>query len=369
MLRTVRVMFITVVALAGLSGILSASAAKPDAGRPKAVIIAPVLIQTIHDRIEALGTAKANESVDITATVTEKIREIHFEDGQHVNKGDILVVMEQSEQQANLKQAQAVLSERQQTLDRLLRLEKRKLAARDELDRTRQEVLQARANIQAVQARINDRIIKAPFSGSVGLRQISVGALVESGDLITTLDDISTIKLDFTVPSRFLSEIKTGLKIKATSSDLDNQVYEGTVSGIDTRIDPVSRSIKVRAILPNPEGAIIPGKLLQVDLLRNTRQAMLIPESALLPQGDEQYAMIVTEKEGKKTTVKRKISIGTRLPGKVEIKSGLQANDHVVTHGNDQVKPGAPIKILAIDDGSVDIATILQGKAGKDQSH
>jgi membrane fusion protein (multidrug efflux system) len=339
-------------------------AAKPGKG-PQPVIISPVTVEFISDRIEALGTAKANEAVNITATITEKISAIRFEDGQKINKGDILAVLEQAEELANLQQAKAVLSERQLALNRLLRLEKRKLAATDDLDRTRLEVTQAKANILALQARIDDRIIRAPFSGLIGLRNISVGALVESGDLITTLDDISTIKLDFTIPAIYLPELKKGLKIKAYSSALGKVEYEGEISSIDTRIDPVSRSVKVRALLPNPDSEINPGKLLQIDLLRNTREALLIPEAALLPEGDKQFVMVTVKKEGADSVAKRQLEIGTRLPGKVEVLSGLTAGEFVVTHGNTKIKPGGSIKILAVDDGSVDIATILKGKVGK----
>lgn len=342
-----------------------AIAAAPAKGKPQHVIVAPVRVEEISDRIEALGTARANESVSITANVAEKIKEIHFEDGQQMNAGDIMVVLEQSEEQANLQQARALLGERQVTLNRLLRLEKQKLAPTDELDRTRLEVDQAKASISAIQARINDRIIRAPFAGVVGLRNISVGALVESGDLIATLDDIRFIKLNFSVPSIFLPELKAGLKIKARSSAIGNQSYMGEVSSIDSRIDPVTRSVQVRAILPNPEGVILPGSLLQVDLLRNTREAQLIPESALLPQGNKQFVMLLVKKDGMDSVEKRAVNIGIRLPGSVEILNGLTVNDQVITHGNNKVRPGSSVTVLAVDDGTVDIADIIKGKNKK----
>ena len=174
--------------------------------------------------MEALGTARANESVNITSNVTEKIKEIHFEDGQQVKAGDVLVILNQAEEKANLKQAEAVRGERKLALDRLLQLEERKLAPTDEIDRTRLELEQAEASISAIKTRISDRIIRAPFDGIVGLRNISRGALVETGDLIATLDDTSQIKLDFTVPAMFLAELRPGLKIKARATALNNRV-------------------------------------------------------------------------------------------------------------------------------------------------
>jgi membrane fusion protein (multidrug efflux system) len=337
-----------------------AIASPPNA--PKHVIIAPVVLEEISDRVEALGTARANESVSITTNVTEKIREIHFEDGQQVKTGDVLVILDQAEEKANLKQAEAVRGERKLALDRLLQLEERKLAPTDEIDRTRLELEQAEASINAIKTRINDRIIRAPFDGVVGLRNISIGALVETGDLIATLDDTSRIKLDFTVPAMFLAELQPGLKIKARATALNNREYLGEVKSINSRVDPVTRSVQVRAILPNPDRSIIPGILMQVDLLRNIRQALVIPEAALLPLANRQYVMVRIDKDGKDTVEKREVEIGIRLPGYVEILGGLSADEYVVTHGNSKVRPGDSLDVLAVDDGSIDIATILKGQ-------
>lgn len=339
-------------------------AAQP-AKAAKHVIVAPVVLKQISDRVEALGSARATESVNITANITEKVTKIHFEDGQQVKAGDILVVLEQAEEQAELKRAQAVRGERKLSLERLQQLEERKLTTPDEIDRTRLELAQAEASISAIKTRISDRIIRAPFDGTVGLRNISVGALVETGDLIATLDDTRKIKLDFSVPSVFLSELKPGLKIKARATALDNREYLGEVKSIDSRIDPVTRSIQVRALLPNPDGSIIPGILMQVTLLRNTRQALVIPEASLLPLADKQYVMLRVQKDGKDTVEKRLVKIGLRLPGYVEVLEGLSAGDQVVTHGNSKVKPGDTLDVLAVDDGSVDIATIIKKQNSK----
>jgi membrane fusion protein (multidrug efflux system) len=348
-----------------MAGNYNAYAVATPEGKPKHVIVAPVVVKEISDRVEALGTARANESVNITANVSEKIKEIHFEDDQAVKAGDILVVLDQAEEQANLKQAQAVRGERKLALDRLLQLDERKLAAPDEIDRTRLELAQADASITAIKARINDRIIRAPFDGVVGLRNISVGALVETGDLITTLDDISQIKLDFSVPATFLAELKPGLRIKARATALDNKEYLGEVKSISSRVDPVTRSVQVRAMLPNPDASIIPGILMQVDLLRNTRQAVVIPETALLPLASRQYAMVRVNRDGKDTVEKRELEIGIRMPGYVEILDGLSAGEYVITHGNSRVHPGDSLDVLAVDDGSVDIATIIKGQHNK----
>lgn len=337
-------------------------AAKADKNPPVQVIVAPVRIVEMSDRIEALGTARAIEAVSITTNVSEKVKEIHFEDGQFVKANDILVLLEESEEQADLEQAIAIRGQRELALKRLLRLGKSKLVSIDELDRARLEVQQAKANISAIQARINDRIIRAPFSGVVGLRQISVGALVETGTLITTLDDTRFIKLDFSVPAIFLAELTTGLKIQARAASLGDKVYLGEVKSVDSRVDPVTRSVQVRALLPNTDARIVPGMLMQVDLLRNTRKVLQIPEAALLPLAKKHFVMVRIQKNGIDSVEKRAVTIGTRLPGYVEIISGVKATELVVTHGNNKLKPGAPIKVLAVDDGSADIESILKGQ-------
>lgn len=346
--------------LACVHPISGAAASADDA--PQHVIVAPVRVSEISDRVEALGTARANESVSISANVTEKISDIRFEDSQRVRKGDVLVVLEQAEEQANLEQAKAVLGERQLSLDRLLTLEKRQLAATDELDSARLGVEQARANISAIQARIDDRIIRAPFAGVLGLRNISVGALVETGDLIATLDDTRIIKLDFSVPALFLPELKAGMTINARAASLGDKTYVGEVSSVDSRVDPVTRSVRVRALLPNPRGDIVPGVLMQVDLLRNTRTALLVPEAAILPQADREYVMVRVQKDGKDSVEKRQVTLGAREPGMVEILSGLNAGEQVITHGNSKVRPGAVIDVLGVDDGKTDIASIIKGR-------
>ncbi len=334
---------------------------------PRHVIVAPVMREEISDRVEALGTARANESVTITSSVTEKVARIGFEDGERAKPGQVLIELNQSEELANLRQAEALRGERRLALNRQLKLQQQNLAAADEVDRIRLELEQAEASIAAIKTRIDDRIIRAPFAGVVGLRNISVGALVEIGDPIATLDDISQIKLDFTVPAVFLAELRPGLRIKARAAALANREFDGVVSSINSRVDPVTRSIQVRALLPNPDGALIPGLLLRVDLLRNTRQALVIPEEALIPQGDQQFVLVRVDKDGDDTVEKREVKIGLRLPGTAEVVTGLVAGQQVVTHGNDKVRPGDALDVMAVDDGSVDIAAILKQKGSQKQ--
>jgi membrane fusion protein (multidrug efflux system) len=338
------------------------AAPKSMTNKPKPVILAPVETQVIFDKVEALGTTRSIESTQITSTVTEKVKAIHFTDGQKVKKGQLLVELEKAEQQAELARAQAIRGERKLALERIRKLDERKLTSLDEVDRTRLELEQAEASIRVTKARINDRLIRAPFDGVVGLRNISVGALVETADLITTLDDTSVMKLDFSIPSIFLSEVRPGMKLKATASALAGLEFDGTIESIDNRIDPVTRTVIVRALVPNPEGRLLPGLLMQVDVLRNEREAVVTAEAAMMPMADRQYVMRVVGEGDDATVEKIEVSTGLRMPGYIEILDGLSDGDLVVTHGNHKLKAGDKLNIIGIDDGSVDVATLLKKK-------
>jgi len=353
--------FITSILLLINAAAYTALAAKaPNKPKNKHVIVAPVVMKQISNRIEALGTARAVESVNITSNVTEKIIRIDFDDNQQVKTGEILAVLDQAEELAELKRAQAIRGERKLALQRLKKLEERKLTSPDEIDRTRLELEQADASISAIKTRISDRVIRAPFDGIVGLRNISVGALVEIGDLIATLDDTHQIKLDFSVPSVFLTELKPGLKIRARALALGNREYTGEVKSLNSRIDPVTRSIEVRALLANSDGGIVPGVMMQIDLLFNTRQALVIPEAALLPLADKQYVMLSVNKNNTETVEKKQVKIGLRLPGDVEIIDGLNEGQQVITHGNSKVRPGDTLNVMAVDDGNIAITDIIK---------
>jgi membrane fusion protein (multidrug efflux system) len=329
------------------------------------VIVAPVKQIDFVDRIEALGTLKANESVLLTVNVTETVTAIHFDDGQRVERGKTLVEMTSSEEHAQLEEASANLEEAKRQFARVKQLESQGIEAQSLLDQRRREVDTARARLAAIESRLADRLIKAPFSGVLGLRNLSVGALVETGDTITTLDDDSLMKLEFAVPSTYLSSLQPGLSIRARTHAYGDRVFEGEVKVVDSRVDPINRSVLVRAIIPNPERILKPGMLMTVELLRHPRQALVIPEAALLPQGGEQFVLLV--KGDEKRVEKRKIVIGSRRPGEVEVLEGLQAGEQVITHGADKAQVGKPVRIKGVDDGSTPISELLKpaGKTAK----
>jgi membrane fusion protein (multidrug efflux system) len=326
--------------------VATAHAQQSEEEKPQSVIVAPVRIAEVVDRIEALGTTRANETVRVTTTVTGKIREINFDDGQEVAAGDVLVVLETAEEEAQLKAAEAVLAERRLAFARARQLESQQFATTAQLEERRASVQQSEAEIEEIKARIADRVIRAPFGGLVGLRNISLGALVAPGDLITTLDDLSLIKLDFSVPATYLQVLRPGLKVVARTSALPGEPFSGEVNSVGTQVDPVSRSVVVRAVLPNPERMLRPGLLMTVELFKNPRQALVIPEAALIPRGRDNAVLVVDS--GK--AVRREVEIGVRRPGEVEILSGLNEGEHVITHGTLTVRPGESVTIMTVQE-------------------
>ncbi|MBK1630619.1 efflux transporter periplasmic adaptor subunit [Thiohalocapsa halophila] len=339
----------------------AALAAGPD------VIVAEARSEPWADRTEALGTLRANESVVITATVTETISDVHFDDGQRVATGDVLVEMTSAEEDALLEEVRARVAEAERQYQRVQSLAERGSASASLLDERRRDLDTARASLVAVESRLKDRVVKAPFAGVVGLRNISLGALVEPGDVITTLDDDRIMKLDFTVPSVFLPSLRPGLAIEARAPALGEQAFVGEISAVDTRVDPVTRSVQVRALLPNPERVLRPGLLMRVELLRNPRQSLTVPEEALLHRGDDHFVLALAEGEdGAAIPERRQVQIGARRPGFVEITGGLAAGERVITHGNDKAKPGEPVTVMAVDDGTRPLAELLAQRPAAD---
>ena len=318
--------------------------------------------RTCVDRVEALGTLRANEQVTVTAQVTEIITELKFEDGQRVSKGDALALMTNSEETAQLREAEATAREAGEQLERTEPLASRGVSSEALLSERRRDYETAQARLEAVKSRLSDRRIEAPFDGAVGLRRISVGALVEPGTVITTIDDDSVMKLDFSIPSTYLSTVKIGLPIEAKAEAFGERPFTGEVTGIDSRVDPVTRAVMVRAIVPNPDGVLKGGILMTVELLKNKRQAVVIPEQAVISRKRETRVFVVDRKLEEPKAISRRVELGTRLDGKVEVISGLDVGEFIVVDGTLRVRDGQAVEVAAIDKGGEPLAELLKRK-------
>ena len=328
----------------------------------------PVIVETaeasgIADTLEALGTLRAKESVEITAKVADTISAVRFDDGQSVEAGQVLVEQTDAEEAALLKEAESMAKEAKRQYERIKSLAAKSSASESLLDERLQNWQTARAREEAVGSRLKDRLIKAPFTGHVGLRLISPGAFVSPGDIITTLVDDSSMKLDFTIPAIYLDTVKVGTQISATTPVYAGKSFVGTVNSIDSTINAATRSITVRALIPNEERSLVPGMLMTLNLDRNPRQAIVISEEAIVPKGNKTLVLVVDTSVTPHTASSREVTIGRRIAGRVEITAGLEEGETIISHGTLKVRPGSLVSIKAVDDGTKTVAEMISSEA------
>ncbi len=325
----------------------NAGAARQEIAVP--VIVEPAARRELVDQIEAIGTTYAMESVTLTAPVTDPVVEIKFQDGQTVKKGDVLVSLDTSVLKAQLASAKATLDEAQKQLDRIQTLTSRGASTetrRDEQERIRDT---AKAEVDRIAAEIDRRIIRAPFDGVVGFRRVSVGMLVQPGTELASLQDTSVLKLDFTVPELYLASLKQGQEIVARSPVYPDKRFSGKISAVESIVDPVSRAVYVRALIPNPDGTLAPGMLMTVGVIRERVMALMVPEEAVITLGDQRFLYRLEEGN----TVKRVlIKTARRLPGYIEVVEGLKDGDTFVVDGVIRIKDGATVRPLPRGPGS-----------------
>jgi membrane fusion protein (multidrug efflux system) len=300
---------------------------------------------TFTDALQALGTAQARESIVLTPKVADTIRAIRFESGDRVRRGQVLVEMSSVEQAADLAQARAANDAAQEELRRYQELFERGFASQARLDTVRAAADAAQARVNAGGSRIADRTIRAPFAGVVGLRTASPGQFMRPGDQIGTLDDISEIKLDFDVPETQIARLASGVQIIALTAAFPDRTFEGVISHVDSRVDPTTRTVRVRAMLPNQDEAIRPGMLMTVRVLANPRDALAIPEIAILDRADGASVYRVVSSDRGQAVEQVAIRTGQRSGGVVEVLEGLNAGDLVITEGVQSVRPGQPVRL------------------------
>jgi membrane fusion protein (multidrug efflux system) len=313
-----------------------------------AVITATARTERLSSPITALGTARANEAVEVTSKASNIVTAVRFEDGQRVQKGQVLVELDAAQARADLAAAEAARADSASQVKRSRELIATKVISDAQFEQLEATLKTNEARVDAAKARVADTVIRAPFTGRVGLRRVSVGSLVNPGTTITTLDDSSVINVDFAVPENFLSVLRDGLKVYAISAAFPGREFAGTVASVDSRIDPVSRSVTVRAIVPNADGKLKPGMFLNVRIASDARDALMIPEAALMPEQSRQFLYVV--EDGRAT--RREVRIGRRVPGRVEVIAGLSPGERVVVEGTQKVREGGAVREVAREPAS-----------------
>ena len=291
--------------------------------------------------IQSIGTVVAMESIDLMPNVTEQIIGLHFEDGQQVKKGDLLATLSDAEEQAALQSAKTTLAEEEREISRLTALVKDGAAPEARLQERQTLAQVAKHRIQEAEAKVADRRLLAPFDGVLGLRRISVGALVTPTTVISRLDKIDVVRIDFSVPETALPHLKPDSEIIAKADGAGGKDFKGKLAHIDSRIDPVTRSVIARAEVKNENLALRPGMLVTVRLAVLPRDSLSIPERALVPVGAQAYVFTIKEDKAKRLEIKP----GRRKPGTVEVLSGVEEGQVVITDGIVGLQDGMPVKV------------------------
>ncbi|GAB3381463.1 efflux RND transporter periplasmic adaptor subunit [Lysobacter fragariae] len=329
------------VAIALLAACGRDAAGKREGGdRPVTVTTQQLRLQSWNDSMLALGTVRARESITVTAKVSEIVQQVHFDSGEVVAKGAALVTLSGQAQQASLAEAQANATEAEKLFRRQSELADRQLIARASLDTQRAARDAANARVALIHAQLGDRVIRAPFAGVLGIRQISPGSLVTPGTAIATLDDTARVYVDFPLPEAMLSLVAPGLHVSGRSEAYTGRTFDGVVSTVDARIDESTRAVTVRADFPNPDRALRPGMLLQVSLQRPQRQALVVPEISIVQIGTDAFVFRVLA-DGSVERVD--VNVGARREGMAEIVDGVKAGERIVVDGTVKLRPGSKV--------------------------
>lgn len=323
------------------AGVPTAATSAPARAAPP-VETAIVEVGKVAEEVEALGTLAANESVVIAPEIAGLVTKIGFEEGEAVTQGQALVELDATILRTELTQAEAELSLAKDTFERARQLAQRGSGTQVALEQATAQLAVSEAKLANVKARLEKTVINAPFNGLVGLRSGSVGAYVTVGQNLLTLTDIDPIKVDFRVPEIFLGRVKDGQAIQITVDAIPGRSFEGNIYAIDPVIDVNGRAIRLRAQVPNTDGALRPGLFARVTITTDVREnALLVSETAVLPDGTGRAVYVVADGKAQFTKVKT----GKRVPGKVEITDGLAAGMRVVTAGQMRLRDGMAIEV------------------------
>jgi membrane fusion protein (multidrug efflux system) len=340
-----RPLVVTVVALALVAGCRSKKAAGgPGAGAappPMPVEVAEATRGNVQETLHALGTVEAAERVKLTAEIDQIARELPFEEGRVIRKGQVIAVLNDSELRAEARRAEALRNQARVTAERFEQLTKERIASSQDLDNARAALQVANANVGLAHARLAKTRIVAPFSGVVGSRMVSPGVYLRAGDTITELARIDTVKVVFAVPERYLADLRRGAQVTVTTVAFPGKEFVGTVNVVDPILDPTTRTARLTAVIPNPRGELRPGMSADVGaVLAERPQAVSVPDEAVFAEGDRNFVFVVKPDS---TVTRRAVKLGARQPGKVEIQEGLQGGEKVVRAGHQKLFEGAKV--------------------------
>jgi membrane fusion protein, multidrug efflux system len=329
--------------VAGIAVSISAAAAEDNKSTPVPVEAAKVVAAPLREQVTAIGTLLSNEAVTISSEVPGRLKEIHFQEGQPIDKGAPLFTLDDSIYRAQLDDAAAKLRLAEQTNKRTSALFTNKYATAQSADESASNLAVNTAAVELARVQLEKAHIVAPFSGIVGLRRVSVGEYITAGQALVNLEAIDPVKADFRVPEKFLPAIRVGQTIRIKVDAFPEDSFEGKVYAIDPRLDIAGRSLLVRAVVPNGDQRLRPGLFARVTVLLQLKEdALSVPEQAIVPQGDSQFVFKIVDGKVHLT----KVVTGTRRDGRVEIVEGLAPGDQVVTAGQLKIRDGTAVSVV-----------------------
>ena len=330
-------------ALVGLEAAAPTQQQRGGGGGPVGVVVSPVRATTVVDRAESVGTVRSRDAVVITTKVAGMVTNIRFQEGQRVREGDQLVDLDAAALRAELDQARALFDDARSQLVRARGLQPGQTIAAQRLETLEALTRQAEGRVRQAEARLQEMRVLAPFDGRVGLRQVSLGALIQPGTVVTTLDDISRVRVEFSVPEVNIARVRQGSSVVARSSAFGDRRFDGRVAVIDTRIDTATRTMRVISEFDNPDEILKPGLFMTVEVEMERREnALVVAEEALDPIGDRNFVYVIRDNRARRVEVR----LGQRLRGEVEVLSGLAAGDPVVVRGIQRLRNDAPVRVV-----------------------
>jgi RND family efflux transporter MFP subunit len=341
-------------AKSGGTGATGGSTARRRAGRrgrrgrrgPARVVVAAVELRTIGNRVAAVGTGRALRSLTLTANVTGIIDEIRFTAGQAVKEGEPLVILQSEAERIAVRQAQVKLRDAEATMQRYQRLAAQNALAKVQLEQARTAVATAKTELEAKQYELKRRTIVAPFGGVMGITTLVKGDFLKEGTAIATIDDRSQLVVEFVISERVASQLKLGNPVRLVTPALSGRVFQGKISALDTRVDTASRTLKVHASVPNPDGRLISGMTFSVSLRIEGRKLPSMPGLAI--QWDRNGAFVW--RVGDNNKVQRVgVTIRRRENNMVSVEGKIAPGDKVVIEGHDNVRPGGTVTLVKND--------------------
>ena len=318
----------------------SAGGGKPNAG-PTPVGIMVVRSESLDEKILTTGTIVPNEEVDIRSEVSGRVTSIGFREGDYVRRGTVLLRINDADLQAQLQKLTANRKLADANEQRMKRLFEKEAISRAEYEISQTNLTGTVADIENLKAQLAKTIIRAPFDGTIGLRQISVGSYISPASPIATLTNINPAKIDFSVPAKYANIVRRGSRIQFTVEGSDSR-RTGTVYAVEPKVNPETRALLLRAVSPNPNGTMVPGAFARIEVVLSARgNAIVVPTEALIPEQDGQKVFVVRNHKAESVSVQ----IGLRTDKSVEIRSGLSVGDSLITSGIQMVKPGGEVLV------------------------